>query len=107
MLYAKYFLYILNNKKTLDHALKTRAALFEAAKIPIDNDEKLEAFLQKKGIQFKIFATEPVFATLQNYIREDVINSTPTCIILNGNKKEIYNGYDTIPKALENLKQPS
>ena len=71
-LYAKYFLYILNDKKEIGHALKARDALFEAAKIPIDEEEKLEAFLQKKGFKFKIFDTKPVFAILQNYIREDL-----------------------------------
>ena len=45
-LYAKYFLYILNDNKNLDHALKARAALFEASKVPIDSEAKLEAFLQ-------------------------------------------------------------
>jgi len=103
-LYAKYFLYILNSKKNLDHALKTRDALFEASKISIDEEEKLEAFLQKKGIKFKIFDTKPVFTILQNYIRDDQINSTPTCVILKGNTKEVFNGDENVLKAFENLK---
>ena len=70
-LYAKYFLYILSEKKEINHALKARATLFEASKIPLDDEGKLEAFLQKKGVKFKIFDTKPVFAILQNYIRED------------------------------------
>jgi thiol:disulfide interchange protein DsbA len=104
MLYAKYFLYVLNNKKTLDHALKTRDALFEAAKIPIDEEEKLEAFLQKKGFRLKIFDTKPAFAILQNYIRDDLMNSTPTCVILKGNTKEVFGGEENILKGLEKLK---
>lgn len=104
MLYAKYFFYILNSKKNLDHALKTRDVLFEASKIPIDEEEKLEAFLQKKGFKFIIFDTKPVFAILQNYIRDDLIKSTPTCVIFDGKKKEAFYNAEDILKALENLK---
>lgn len=103
-LYAKYFLYILSDKKEIGHALKSRTALFEASKIPLDEEKKLEAFLQKKGVKFKIFDTKPVFAILQNYIRDDQLNATPTCIIINGNKKEAFYNADDIVKALEKLK---
>ena len=103
-LYAKYFLYILNDNKNLDHALKARAALFEASKVPIDSEAKLEAFLQKKEIKFKNFDVKPVFVMLQNYIREDLINSTPNCVILKGNTKEVFNNDVNVLKALENLK---
>ena len=73
-------------------------------KVPIDEQEKLEAFIQNKGFKFKIFDTKPVFAILQNYIREDQINATPTCVIINGKTKEaFYNGEDIV-KALEKLK---
>jgi thiol-disulfide isomerase/thioredoxin len=102
-LYAKYFLFVVSEKKELAHVLKARTALFEASKIPLDDQEKLEAFLQKKGFKFKIFDTKPVFAILQNYIRDDQLNSTPTCIIVNGNKKEVFNNAGDIVKALENL----
>ena len=33
-LYAKYFLYIINDKKEISHALKARSMLFEASKSP-------------------------------------------------------------------------
>ncbi len=103
-LYAKYFLYILSEKKEIGHALKARAVLFEASKIPVDEEEKLEAFLQKKGFKYKTFDTKPVFAVFQNYIRDDQLNATPTCVILNGKKKEAFYNGETIVKALENLK---
>ena len=103
-LYAKYFLYIISEKKEISHALKARSMLFEASKSPIEEQEKLEAFIQNKGFKFRIFDAKPVFAILQNYIREDQINATPTCVIINGKKKEaFYNGEDIV-KALEKLK---
>jgi thiol-disulfide isomerase/thioredoxin len=103
-LYAKYFLYILSDKKEIGHALKARTALFEASKIPIEEEEKLQVFLQKKGLNFKIFDTTPVFAILQNFIREDKLNATPTCVIFDGKKREaFYNGEDIL-RALQNLK---
>ncbi len=104
-LYARYFLYVLNEKKELRHALTARTALFEAAKTNINEPEKLEAFLRAKGIMFKPFDAKPVFNMLQGYLREDKINSTPSCVIRNGEKKEVYTGVENIAKALEALKQ--
>jgi protein-disulfide isomerase len=103
-LYTKYFLYVLNKKKEIGLALKTRNVLFEGAKENISEGEKLEAFLQKQGIKFKSFDVKPVFTVLQNYLREDSITSTPTCVIVDNKKKEIFAGVDSIVKALENIK---
>lgn len=104
-LYARYFLYVLNEKKELHHALAARTALFEAAKANINEQEKLEAFLRTKGIRFKPFDVKPVFNMLQGYLREDKLNSTPACVIRNGDRKEVHTGGENIIKALEALKQ--
>ena len=104
LLYAQYFLYILNDNKTIEHALKARTALFEASKIPIDNQDKLGSFLQMKGFKPKIFDTKAVFTILQNHIQGDRVSSTPTCIIINGDKKEVFIGDENILKGLENLR---
>lgn len=104
MLYAKYFLYILNEKKNLESALRARSALFEASKIPIDDEDRLGNFLRTKGIKFKVFDTKPTFMVLQNYIRTDQVSSTPTCIIVNNNKKEVFIGNENILKGIEKLK---
>lgn len=103
-LYAKYFLYILNNKKNLDYALKARKTLFEASKVPVEDQEKLETFLQANAINFKPFDVMPVFTIFQNYFREDRIDSTPTCVIINGNKKDIFRGDRDVFNGLEKLK---
>lgn len=84
--------------------MKARTVLFEGAKDNIFEKEKLEAFLQKEGIQFKPFDAKPVLAMLQNYLREDSITSTPTCVIVENKKKEVFAGVDNIVKALENIK---
>lgn len=103
-LYIKYFLYILNEKKEINRALKSRTILFEGAKDKIFEEEKLEAFLQKQGIKFKSFDVKPVYRVLQNYLREDAITSTPTCVIVDNKKKEVFAGIDNIVKALEDIK---
>jgi len=101
-LYARYFLYALNENRDFDSALHVRSVLFEAAKQDITENEKLEDFLRQKGIKLKLFDTKPVFATLSSYLREDAINATPTCVIYDRGHKEKFTGPDII-KALEGL----
>jgi len=102
-LYAKYFLYILNENKRFEYVLRARAVLFEAAKEKITEKEKLEAFIKKKGIKIKPFDTKPTFGVFSSYLKEDTINSTPTCVIYNLGKKNKFTGLDIV-KALESLK---
>jgi thiol-disulfide isomerase/thioredoxin len=102
--YARYFLFVLNEKKELSNILTARTVLFEAARGKIVEKEKLEEFLRKKGIKFKPFDARPVFNVLSGYLREDKINSTPTCVIYSGDKKETFTGATNIAKALENLR---
>lgn len=101
-LYAIYFLYILNEKKEFNYALRARALLFEAAKNKITEKGKLEEFLKKRGIGFKPFDVSPIFSLFNNYFQEDKINATPTCVISNGEKKS-FTGIEDITKALERL----
>jgi len=101
-LYAMYFLYVLNEKKEFNHALRARAMLFEAAKNKITEKEKLEEFLKKRGIGFKPFDVTPTLSFYNNYFQEDQINATPTCVIYNG-KKNSFTGVGNITKALERL----
>ncbi|MEW6161879.1 MAG: thioredoxin domain-containing protein [Nitrospirota bacterium] len=102
-LYARYFLYVLNENKKLNHALEARAALFEAAKNKITKKEKLEEFLKKRNIGFRPFEVASTFSLLNSYFKEDKINATPMCVISNGEKKN-FTGADEIIQALEHLK---
>ena len=103
-LYARYFLYILNNKKDFEHALFARAALFDAASIKIITKEKLEEFLAQKGIRHKSFDTKQTFDTMNKYIKDDGVKSTPTVVIDNGSQKQQFIGVDKIVNGLELLK---
>lgn len=103
ILYAKYFLYALNQKTDFEGALRVRTVLFDAAKEKITEKEKLETFIKDKGIRIKPFDTTPTFKVLEGYLKEDMINSTPTCVIYKSGKKEKFLGANII-KALEELR---
>lgn len=104
-LYARYFLFILNEKKDLDLAMLARAVLIGASLKKIKERAKLEEYLKDKRIKFKSFDTKPIFDIMNNYLKTDKINSTPTCIIEGQGKKEQYVGGSEILKALEGIKQ--
>ncbi len=103
-LYARYFLYILNAKKEIRHALKARRALFEAAQKNISDSGKLEDFLASKGLKWKPFDVAPVFSVLQGYLRSDTINATPTAVTLRDGAREVHQGVPNITRMLEGLK---
>jgi thiol:disulfide interchange protein DsbA len=102
-LYARYFLYILNEKNEFEYALKARNALFEAAKNNITKKEVIEDFLKKRNIKFRPLNVSPTFTILNGYLKEDKINATPTCVIFNGERKS-YTGSADIIKALQGIK---
>jgi hypothetical protein len=104
-LYARYFLYILNEKKDFDLALAARSALIEASLEKITDQAKLEGYLANKGIKFKPFDAKPTFTILNGYLKEDKIQSTPNCVVLQDGKTARYTGGPDIADALERLKQ--
>ena len=95
-LYAKFFLYIVHEKKELNYALRARAVLFEAAKQKITDSKRLEAFILQKGIKMKPFDVKSTFGVLSSYLNKDNIKSTPACIIENKGKKERFTGNDIV-----------
>ncbi len=103
-LYARYFLYILNGKKEIGHALKARRALFEGAQQNISDSGKLGSFLTTKGFKLKPFDAAPVFSVLQGYLRIDNIRATPTAVVLRDGKREFHQGVPNITRMLEGLK---
>ncbi len=102
--YARYFLYIVNEKADFDHVLRMRAILFEAAKQNVTGKEKLEEYLHKNQVRYKQFDTKPTFTALQRFLDEDGINSTPSVVVYNGQNKGVYKGGPEILKGLEQLK---
>jgi thiol-disulfide isomerase/thioredoxin len=102
-LYARYFLYIMNARKTMDQALLARSLLNGAAAEKRTEPEKLIEILKNKGVPYKPFEVKPIFEILNSYIKEDRIRSTPTCVILQEGKTNHYKGKTNIIKALEQL----
>ena len=105
-LYATYFLYALPNARTFEQVLRTRAALFEAAKNNIVDKNKLEECLRRNGAVLKPVDIKPTLTIWNGYLREDGVGATPACVIDTGGKRSVYRRAADIVNALEALKQP-
>jgi len=103
-MYARYFLFALKKKNNYDYASLVRLVLFEAAGNNISEKEKLEGLFKHKGIEYVPFDTNPVLARLNIQLQEDRIDSTPTCVIVDGLKVEKFIGGQNIINALERIK---
>jgi len=103
-LYAQYFLYALKGKNDLEHALKIRNILFEAAAdTHVTTREQLEEAFKSKRIPYAVFDPKPSFNRYNALITEDSVRSTPTCVIIKGGKKEAFIGRQDILNALKHL----
>lgn len=102
-LYARYFLYALQNDRSFLHALAIRSALFEAAEQKIATSPAMESFITKKGLKFNPIDVTPIFKTLESYIKEDGIKATPSCIVSGIKGKEHLVGGPGIIKALRSI----
>jgi hypothetical protein len=105
VLYAGYFLSALNAKRDLGQAVAARAVLFEAAGKKIREKEALEAFLKTKALDIRPFDATPVFKIFTNYLKEDRIDSTPTCVIIGPQGKQTLGGKEDIMKGLGSLRK--
>ncbi len=107
VLYAGQFLAALNAKEGWDirQAVTLRATLFEAATEKIAEKKALELFLKKKGIALRPFDTAPVFKIYTNYLKEDRISATPTCVIVGPQGKQTLVGRDDTVKALRSIRK--
>lgn len=103
-LYARYFLYALNEKKDIDTANKVRHVLFQAAALNISDREKLEEYLKKNGVKYKVFDPSPSFSILTGYLTEDNIRSTPTAVIMDSGRKQVVKGSANITRAIGEIK---
>lgn len=107
VLYAGHFLSALNAKEGWDirQAVTLRAALFEAAAEKIADRGALESFLKKKGFSLRPFDAAPVFKIFGNYLKEDRINATPTCVIVGPQGKQTLVGREGTVGALRGLRK--
>jgi thiol:disulfide interchange protein DsbA len=101
--YARYFLYAMEEKKDIDRALTVRNVLFSASGANITNTTKLEEALKNKDIAFKTFEVRPIFDLYGAQLQSDKVEATPSCVIEQSGKKELFVGEADIPKALEKL----
>ncbi len=107
-LYARYFLYILNeSQRFFPQAMQARHVLFEAAGQDIHKPELLEAFLGKKNYKLKPFDVKPVFRSFDAQLKEDKITSTPSCVVIGPRGKEVFVGGANIIKALKSIQETS
>ncbi len=104
ILYVRYFLSALGEKKDFDLALHTRRVLFEAAGKRVVDKKQLVNLLTEKGIALKPVDVNPVFSLWNRYLQEDQIRSTPSCVIVHGGQKAAHVGNLEVIKALEILR---
>jgi hypothetical protein len=105
-LYAQCFLSALMGKNDLEHAIKVRNILFEAAaNAQITTKGQLEEIFKSKRITFTAVDPKPAFKRYNALITEDNVHSTPTCVIIRSVKKEVFTGNQDILKALKHLQQ--
>jgi hypothetical protein len=104
ILYARYFLFALGEKKDFDSALRTRKVLFEAAGKRVADTNQLANLLAEKRIGLKPVDLNPIFILWNRYMQEDQIRSTPSCVIVHGDQKAAHVGSLEVIKALEILR---
>ncbi len=104
ILYVRYFLSALGEKKDFDLALHTRRVLFEAAGKRVVDKNQLINLLTEKGIGLKPVDVNPIFTLWNRYLQEDQIRSTPSCVIVHGDQKAAHTGNLEVIKALEILR---
>jgi len=109
LLYARNFLFALKENNDLEHAFRVRNILLEAStNKDVTTQERIEALFKEKGIPFSVFFpvfdAKPAFDRYNALLKEDKINATPTCVVIqNGQKKAFVGGPDIINalKALQ------
>lgn len=103
-LYARYFLYALKTKNNSEHAFFVRNVLIGAATDKqMTTKERIEDLFRSKGIAFAAWEPKPAFNRYNTLIKEDNIDATPTCVIVQAGKKDKVIGGPDIIAALKKL----
>lgn len=105
-LYATYFLYALNANNTAEHALYLKSVLFEATSGPnrVIDEDGMKKLFKSKGIAYIPFTIKPALNRYNALMREDKIDSSPTCVIIRNGKKEKLEDKKPILDALKKIK---
>jgi hypothetical protein len=105
-MYVKYYLYAANSNPDTKNILHIRRMLFEAAQVKrIENENALVDFLKEYKISWKKMDEKSIFPLLSAAIKENNIQSTPSCVI-KYSAKDIrkFVGEDEIWKGLNAFK---
>jgi thiol:disulfide interchange protein DsbA len=103
ILYAKCFLGITTGGSDISQVLRARAALFKAAEENIRSLPDLEAFLGKGGLKCRHVDSSQAFETFGKHLRDDRIDSTPSCVIEGPGGRKKFTGAREILRALTRL----
>jgi len=103
-LYVRYFFYALRNRMEFDQAMRVRKVLYDAAWAGIKKENKLEDYLKQHNVTLTKFDAEASMKNLNKYLKEDNVRFIPTCVIRNGQKKEMCRGFGPITRAVSALK---
>jgi len=81
-IYAKYYLYAVNENGDFENVFHVREVLFEAAQVNrIQTEDALVAYLKEKKVSWKTMDEKSVFPLMTALIKEHKVNATPTCVI--------------------------
>lgn len=105
ILYAKCFLGIADGRSDISQILRARAALFKAAEKNIRSLPDLEAFLGERGLKCRYVDSSQAFETFRKHLREDRIDSTPSCVVEGPGGRKKFTGARNILKALTRLRE--
>jgi thiol:disulfide interchange protein DsbA len=112
--YAKYYLYAANADSGMDNILHVRNLFFEAAQVKhIQKEDALVAYLKEKNITWKAMDEKSIFPVMSAIIKENKVDSTPTCVIKYSAKDvkkyidddEIWVGLTKLKAHLVNVKE--
>ena len=103
-LFARNFLYALKWNNDLEHAFRVRNVLQEAStRKDVTTQERIEALFREKGIPSFAFDAKPAFDRCNALLKEDKIDATPTCVVIQNGRKKAFVGGPDIINALKAL----
>jgi len=105
-MYAKYYLYSVNAGADEHGILHIRKVLFDAAQVKnIKMEDELIGYLKKQKISWKVMDEKSIFPMLSAMIKENKVDSTPTCVIkYSATDVKIFVGTDKIWDGLTKFK---
>lgn len=103
-LYARNFLYAIKENNDLEHVLKVRNILQNAAAgKEVKTQKQIEALFKEKEVASSVWDPKPAFDRYNELIQEDKVRGTPVCVLIRDGQKKIFEGNLDIMDALRAL----